>query len=170
MSKYQPLEKMLHEAKGMETLLDFEAIENRLGFDLPMSARRHRAWWANEPETHVQARVWRNAGWQVWSVDLEKQVVRFRQLAADRGARRSGPENDGGGGVAIDLRNMSLAGAKLLRDYMDENGGDASAAVVRALHEAAIARRQRLLDRFPLVGERSSVDSVDLIREDRDAR
>ena len=58
----------------------------------------------------------------------------------------------------------------MLDDYAAEAGGDLSAALDRALCEAFTARKRALLDRFPMSGQRSDVDSVDLIREDRDGR
>jgi hypothetical protein len=72
--------------------------------------------------------------------------------------------------LTVRLNDLSSAARKLLDDYTAEASGDRAAAVRRALHEAAIARRARLIDAIPLTGVRSDIDSVDLIREDRDAR
>jgi len=76
---------------------------------------------------------------------------------------------------SADLRqeNLSLAAARLLKDYTVEAGGQASKAIARALHEAAIARRGRLIDQITANAPRVPVgapDSAELVREDRDGR
>jgi hypothetical protein len=43
-------------------------------------------------------------------------------------------------------------------------------AVTGLLAEAAIERRRQILDRFPLTGQRSKIDSTDLVRAERDAQ
>lgn len=52
--------------------LDFDAID-ALVSGLPSSARRHRAWWANDA-THAQARAWLDEGWRVEAVNLTKSA------------------------------------------------------------------------------------------------
>lgn len=72
--KYAPLAEYLKgQVTGVD--LDFDAIGALVG-GLPTSARRHRAWWANDA-THPQARAWLEAGWRVAAVDLEGSHVRF---------------------------------------------------------------------------------------------
>ena len=72
--------------------------------------------------------------------------------------------------IRLTLADLTPAGRRLLKTYELEAGGNISAAVARAIHEAAVARRARLIDAIPLSGARGDVDSVDLIREDRDGR
>jgi hypothetical protein len=82
MSKYDPLRIFLENAaKGVsEMTLTFQQIETILGFTLPPSARRHRAWWANPgtPHDHPHAQAWLAAGWKVDTVNQHREWVRFR--------------------------------------------------------------------------------------------
>ena len=162
MSKYEPLEKLLQGCADTSVRLAFEDIEQVLGFKLPPSARRHRGWWANEEKSHVQARAWKNAGWRVWEVDLDDERVRFDRVIRDPAnvAQR----------VEIDLQDLSYGAARLVKDYASEMGGDLSAAILRGLDEAAMARRGRLIDLIRANAPKVPGDSTDLIREDRDAR
>lgn len=167
MSKYTPLKHYLARHATREAPLTFSEVENILGFSLPRSARTHAPWWANETSGgHVQARAWMDAGWRTSRVDIPAQKVTF--IRAEGGVDEAGAPFRGADQSVIKLPPLSAAAAKLLADYMREAGGDAGAAVARALHEAAIARRTRLIDSIPLSGAKSTVDSVDLIREDRD--
>jgi hypothetical protein len=169
MSKYEPLGQFLHELEGPDVWLTFKEIEERLGFKLPQSAHRHRGWWANEPVTHVQARAWMNADWQVWLVNLPDQRVRFRH----RRAAPPSPNQSGGDPVetfVVHVQNLSGPARVLLERHAREHACSFEHATADLLAQAGIARKRRLLERFPLSGERSSVDSVDLIREERDAR
>jgi len=80
-SKYAPLQMRLMEvshSEGYETL-SFVEIEQIIGDKLPPSAHNHREWWSNHAGSHVQARAWLEAGWEVESVDQAAQTVRFRQ-------------------------------------------------------------------------------------------
>jgi hypothetical protein len=170
MSKYQRLEHFLLHIEGPELWLSFSEIETKLGFKLPQSARLHRGWWANEPTTHVQARAWLNADWKVWLVNLSDQKVHLvRQKRGAPHLKRSV------GTVAedsfvVDLRSLSGSARTLLERHANQHACSFSQATADLLAQAAIDRKRRLLGRFPHSGERSSVDSVDLIREERDAR
>jgi hypothetical protein len=73
--KYAPLAEFLKGRKTEQVDVDFDVIDTLVG-GLPTSARRHRAWWANDA-THSQARGWLEAGWRVAAVDLEGLRVRF---------------------------------------------------------------------------------------------
>jgi hypothetical protein len=82
--KYAPLRRYLASRTGVERL-SFAQIERVLGDALPLSARRHAAWWSNEAEgRHVQAHAWMDAGWRVESVDLEAAEVVFGKRASPR--------------------------------------------------------------------------------------
>jgi len=78
--KYAPLENYLRdlpESQG-EVMLRFEEIEKILNSKLPSSAYEDRRWWDHETEgNHVNARAWTNAGWQVASLDVNKQWVKL---------------------------------------------------------------------------------------------
>jgi len=56
---------------------------DKIGVELPPSARRYPEWWANEadPKTrHRQCRAWLGAGWEVEEVNLSAEFVVFRKL------------------------------------------------------------------------------------------
>ena len=74
--KYAALGMWLHEAGSATTSVTFTTIERIIGGQLPASARRHRAWWANE-SSHSQAAAWLAAGWAVDRVDMASGTVRF---------------------------------------------------------------------------------------------
>ena len=168
MSKYEPLNRFLSAQAAGEVPLSFAEVERTLGFRLPKSARQYAPWWANEVEGgHVQARAWLGAGWKTSRVDLAGERVVFVRAAAAPSSPASAADNVP---IVVDLASLPLAAAKLLKDYAAEAQGDMSQAVSRALLEAARARRARIIDRFPMTAVRTDVNSVDLIREDRDER
>lgn len=72
---YSPLTRTLR-AAARDAHFTFEELEDLLNRGLPASARRHRAWWAND-ESHSQARAWLKVGYRVDSVSLEAEWVRF---------------------------------------------------------------------------------------------
>jgi len=65
--------------------LSLDELEERIGRDLPKSARRLSEWWANATDTHSQAKAWSSAGWEVCAVFLEAQpaVVVLRRPGCD---------------------------------------------------------------------------------------
>ena len=74
--KYLPLAFFLMESKTDRRELSFATVERLVS--LPDSARKYRAWWANESKgRHVQARAWMGVGWRVQSLDLERSTVLF---------------------------------------------------------------------------------------------
>jgi hypothetical protein len=82
-SKYYPLREFLEETPSgvQERTVSFKHVESILGFALPASARRHRAWWSNpsSPGHHTHAQAWLRAGWEVDTVDQQEEWVRFRR-------------------------------------------------------------------------------------------
>jgi hypothetical protein len=80
-NKYGALAVFLASQPGDEITCPFTRVENILGDSLPQTALVNRAWWANNPQGHVQARAWLGAGWQVASVDLRARSVTFRRRA-----------------------------------------------------------------------------------------
>jgi len=86
-SKYAPLRDFLAAASGDAVRLSFSRVEELLGAPLPVSARRHRSYWANS-RWMVPARSWLDAGWRVESVDLLEGWVSFVR-AGDGQAGRS---------------------------------------------------------------------------------
>lgn len=80
MAKYEPLKVHLEKDGGAKVTLSFEQIEQILGAKLAPYARKGDArWWMNEDKDgrHVQARAWRDAGYKVWHVDFDAEIVAF---------------------------------------------------------------------------------------------
>lgn len=80
MSKYAPLTRHLA-ARGQDRVpMHFAEIERLLGFDLPASARKHRAWWSNNPSNSVMTKAWLSAGYQSEQVDIDAGKLTFAKL------------------------------------------------------------------------------------------
>lgn len=78
-SRYAGIGEFLKGRSGQTTEVSFQDLEKAIGNDLPSSAERHRAWWANT-ERNTQARVWMEEGWRVDSVDFENRTVHFSRI------------------------------------------------------------------------------------------
>lgn len=77
---YALLAEHLRALEAPREQLSFSQVEQILGRPLPASARRHRAWWANESKgTHSHAAAWMGVGWLVDTVDFNAGNVRFRR-------------------------------------------------------------------------------------------
>jgi len=56
--------------------LTFNEMEHILQFNLPVSAYKYSAWWANEIDgMHTQARSWMLAGWKTSDVIVGKKIT-----------------------------------------------------------------------------------------------
>ena len=75
--KYAPLAERLGGVRSRAVELSFIELERLLG-ELPVSAKRHAAWWANDA-SHVQAKAWLGTGWIVTKVDRKAEHVRFER-------------------------------------------------------------------------------------------
>lgn len=175
MSKYDPLRRFLENRDADQTPMTFAEVERILDRPLPPSARRHAGWWSNNPGTHVGVGAWRDAGCKATQVDIGAEKLVFVRTGRDssRGEKQSDPFDPRGASLAVDLDRFSVAGRRLINDYAAELDGDMGAALARAVHEAAVARRGRLIDQWIARAPRmpaGAPDSVDLVREDRDAR
>ena len=84
--KYAPLYRHLVVMEASPWHATFDQIEIILGFDLPVSARRHPAWWANQETGRSHALAWRAAGWRTRDLNLTTETVTFER-AANPGAR-----------------------------------------------------------------------------------
>jgi hypothetical protein len=73
-------------ASGVDRIVySFGDVERIIGAPLPLSARRHRAWWGNNDDiSHVQSQAWRGAGWRVAGIDLARERVTFARVASSR--------------------------------------------------------------------------------------
>lgn len=82
MTKYDPLTRHLAARKVATVPMSFPELERLLGFALPPSARKHRAWWSNNPASSVVTKAWLAAGYQSRHVDLEAERLVFVKLNA----------------------------------------------------------------------------------------
>jgi plasmid stability protein len=80
MLKYEPLTRYLISQPGQEHALTFAQVEAIIVGRLPPSAYKHRAWWSNNPQGHVMAQAWGNAGWETSDVDMEGRKLVFRRI------------------------------------------------------------------------------------------
>jgi hypothetical protein len=79
-SRYDGLRTYLSGRSEPQVRLSFADIERIIGQPLPSSARRHRAWWANERSgSHVNARAWLEAKppRRTANVDLNAETADF---------------------------------------------------------------------------------------------
>ncbi|MBT7189397.1 MAG: DUF4268 domain-containing protein [Anaerolineae bacterium] len=60
--------------------LTFEEIEKNIDKDLPISARNHRAWWANDSASHSQSQQWLDAGWRRTYLNMSEEKVTFARI------------------------------------------------------------------------------------------
>lgn len=60
--------------------LRFTDVEQIIESALPDSARKHRAWWANDSHTHVQSMSWLAADWRVSSINMDQELVTFSRI------------------------------------------------------------------------------------------
>lgn len=60
--------------------LTFNQIEEIINYDLPVSARNHRAWWANDSVGHTQSQLWLDAGWRTTSINLGDGKITFSRI------------------------------------------------------------------------------------------
>ena len=89
--KYRRLYAHLCGLGSREWSASFAEVEAVLGFQLPMSARMHRPWWANQSRGngHSHALAWTTAGWETAQVDMEAETLLFRRKRAEPVADRT---------------------------------------------------------------------------------
>lgn len=75
--KYAPLENHLTNKEFSQIPMTFAAIESIIESNLPPSARKHRAWWSNNPSNSVITFAWLNAGYKTAQVNLENEKLVF---------------------------------------------------------------------------------------------
>lgn len=79
MGKYDPLGTYLARSAEAEAPMTFRQIEALIDAPLPPAARRHRAWWSNNPDNSVITRTWRAAGFRAFQVDMVGETLTFRR-------------------------------------------------------------------------------------------
>ena len=163
---YQPLANYLGGQPGSETTLSYDDIERILGRELPPTAHggHIRQWWANT-RTHSQARAWLEAGWRA-RVDVVNKRVFFTRESTGAGGYRASPRREPD--QPVSYRQLTPAGRRLIEDYCEELGVTAKEAAAAIINAAALEHRKRLIGWFTANSPRTTSDSADLIREDRD--
>lgn len=82
MAKYEPLAQFLKSQGTSQVPMTFGEIERLLAGKLPVSAYRHRPWWANEAAGHSHAKAWLAAGYETAQVDMAARKLVFRRKTA----------------------------------------------------------------------------------------
>ncbi len=78
--KYFSLYDFLLKRHGQLIEISFKELEGIVGFRLPNSAYRYRAWWSNQAKYgRQQAMAWEAAGWKTVSVDLDSATLKFKR-------------------------------------------------------------------------------------------
>ena len=77
MTGYTPLEEYLKERSEARIPFRFADIEKIIGRSLPPSARKHRAWWSNNPSNNPMTYAWLNANYHTEDVDMESEKLTF---------------------------------------------------------------------------------------------
>ncbi len=80
MSRYDRLKEYLRQRAGQRIAITFAEIEEVLGRPLPASARRHRAWWSNNPTNNVMTNAWLEAGYRTADVDMAGEKLVFERV------------------------------------------------------------------------------------------
>ncbi len=81
--KYAELENHLAN-KGFDSIkMTFKEIESVIDDTLPASARKHRAWWSNNPSNSVITYAWLAAGYKTSAVNMESETLVFRKLTPE---------------------------------------------------------------------------------------
>ena len=80
--KYFSLYNFLLKRHDHLIAITFRDLEEIVGFRLPYSAYRHRAWWANQAKyRRPQAMAWEAAGWKTVFVNMETNTLKFKRTS-----------------------------------------------------------------------------------------
>lgn len=167
--RYEPLTRRLESQRTDEVRLTFGEIEEIVGRALPGSARRHPAWWANT-SSHSHADAWLRVGWKTRDLDLRGERITFRRRGVSSISGPSESLRPWVGGLVLAREVLSTAARRIVEAESARTGVSHGHAAAELLNRLAASEKRRVFERFPWEKKRSSVDSVDLIREDRDAR
>ena len=77
--KYSRLGDFLKAQTFEAVPITFSAIEAIIGDRLPPSARKHRAWWSNNPGNAVITYEWLGAGYRSTDVSMDEERLTFRR-------------------------------------------------------------------------------------------
>ena len=79
MTKYEALTTYLVLSKKARVKLTYSEIEEILGFDLPLSARKYKECWSNNDRSHSHSKAWGEAGYRTTDVILGESVVFIKE-------------------------------------------------------------------------------------------
>ena len=82
-SRYAPLTAHLRDIGQARIPMTFAEIEALVGYPLPASAHKHRAWWSNNPSNSVITWAWLAAGYKSEQVDMEAGRLVFRRAESE---------------------------------------------------------------------------------------
>ncbi|MEY8741219.1 hypothetical protein AB9M62_17205 [Bacillales bacterium AN1005] len=71
---FKLLEYLKHKQGEIRLTITFSEIEEILNFELPSSAKKYNAWWAND-KTRSQAKSWLVAGWHTSEIRLGESII-----------------------------------------------------------------------------------------------
>ena len=57
--------------------MTFRKIEEIVGHELPLSARKYRYWWSNNPNNGIITKYWLSAGYKSKNVNMECETLDF---------------------------------------------------------------------------------------------
>jgi hypothetical protein len=92
MSRYDALHDWLLGLEGTETTVTFSDVEQIISGELPHSARKYQAWWANQNPPSSQSMSWLSAGWRAYpnltaeSVDFKKTDFELVEITRQEAA------------------------------------------------------------------------------------
>lgn len=170
--KYEPLKRHLESlfSRG-EVRLGFAEIERILRFSLPRSAYTHQAWWSNTRAGHSHAAAWLDAGWKTAALDLAAQKISFVKEGAGSGLAEQGApfRHQNAEIIVLPVNALGERALRMLDEHVRTHGGDRASACITLLDQLANDRLAAMVEWFQNASPRSTVDAVDLIREDRDS-
>jgi hypothetical protein len=118
MGKYEPLSTYLARQSSAELLLTFVDIERVIGAPLPPVARKHRAWWSNNPSNSVITRAWLDAGYRTAQVDMDLGKLVFRRQSDEPTGQLKGSRHLRSIGL-LDRLRASLGGTVTVMPGVD---------------------------------------------------
>jgi hypothetical protein len=87
MNKYTALSEYLNSRSEFSFTISITELDHIV--ELPPSAKKHAAWWANSRNAHAHSATWLDAGFNA-TPDFVMGKVRF-QRGGDQGRKHSGP-------------------------------------------------------------------------------
>ena len=82
--QYNPLKEFFAHETRSNFSMTIDEIEEILGFELVTTARRHKSWWYERDDNHVNiCRAWTTEDYEMYDLRLDKGTMRFRSLKPD---------------------------------------------------------------------------------------